>query len=59
MAGVKDGSETDTGEERPDGPGVDVIIHNVAVLLVIDGVDDLIVAIILITVEILCLTTVT
>lgn len=45
MARVEDGGETDTGLEGLDDVVVDFVVDDVAVGLVVEGVDDFVVAI--------------
>jgi hypothetical protein len=52
VARVEDGREAHTGQQRPDDDVVDLVVDNVAVVGVVDRVDDLVVAIILVAVEI-------
>lgn len=58
MTGVEDGSETNTRLKRPDDHGVDVIIDNVSLGSMVDGVDDFIVTVVFVTIKVLGLTTV-
>jgi hypothetical protein len=50
MARVEDGSETDTLSQRLHDVVVNLVIDNVASLLVVDWVDALVVSVILVTV---------
>lgn len=59
MAGVEDGSETDTRLERLDNHSVDVIIDNVSIRGMVDRVDDFIITVLFVAVEVLSLATVT
>lgn len=58
MARVEDGREAHTGQQRPDDDVVDLVVDNVAVVGVVDRIDDLIVAVILVAVKILGLASV-
>lgn len=59
VAGVEDGRETNTGQQGLHNVEVDLVVDNVAVLLMIDRVDDFVVAVILVAIEIFRLTSVT
>jgi hypothetical protein len=59
MARVEDGRQAHAGLEGLHDDVVDLVVDDVAVLFEVDGVDDLVASILLITVEILGLTTVT
>lgn len=59
MTRIKDSCQTNTGLQRSHASEVDFVIHNMSSSLVIDRVDDLVVAIVFVTVQILGLTTVT
>ena len=56
---VEDSGQTHTGNEILDHDEVHLIINNVACLAEVDRVDDLVIAVFLVTVDIFCLTTVT
>ena len=52
VTGVKDGREAYTGTERSDHDGMHVVVNNVAGTLIVDGVDDIVKAIILVPVQV-------
>jgi hypothetical protein len=58
VAGIENGGQPDSGLERRNHDTVHLIIHNVTCSAEVDGVDYFIIAIILVTVKILCLTAV-
>ena len=59
MARVEDSGQTHTRNEILDHDEVHLIVDNVTCLAEIDRVDDLVIAVFLVTVEVFCLTTVT
>ena len=59
MTRIENGCETDTGLQRLDHTEVNLVVNNMASLLVVDRVDDFVVSIILVAVKVLGLTAVT
>jgi hypothetical protein len=59
VARVKDGCQAHTGRERLDNNPVNLVVNDVAILLVIDWVDNLIIAVLFVTVEVFRLASVT
>lgn len=57
MAAVENGGEPDARLEGAHDDGVDLVVDDVAALLEVHRVDDLVVSVILVAVEVLCLAT--
>jgi hypothetical protein len=52
VTGIKDGGQANTSLEGLDTHGVNVVVYDVAILCVVDRIDDFIIAVILIAVQV-------